>query len=313
MSVTITVVGSINIDESIYLKTFPEAGETIFSTSTKQYIGGKGFNQAYTLHQLGAEVHFITSIGMDTNAQLILNTFKEAKLSSKGIKQVSGPSGKAVIMISNSSENRIIVDSGANAQLKLEDLDQHTQQIQASKALVLQLEIPAKTVVKALELARASQVTTILNPAPASTITKEMLKQTDILIPNEGELAFILKILEKAGDKGAGIQSLFNLGIKVVIVTLGSKGAEIYYQNGTTEHVAGHPVKAVDTTAAGDSFVGTFAKYYTDTDSIREAVEHANLMGSLTVQTKGSANSIVDLETFEKYVNENKNSANIRS
>lgn len=301
---TITVVGSINVDESIYLQEFPEAGETIFSHSTKQHMGGKGFNQAYTLHQLGEEVLFIASIGNDANAQLIQQTFQQAKLSTKGIKQVETSSGKAVIMISDSSENRIIVDSGANAQLKPEDLDQHKKAIQASKALVLQLEIPSDTVIKALDIARAKQVTTILNPAPASTINLTMLKHTDILIPNEGELAFILKLLGKAGYKGADIQTLFELGIKVVIVTLGSKGAQIYYQDGTTERVTGNQVKAIDTTAAGDSFVGTFAKYYTHTHDIKEAVERANLMGSLTVQTKGSASSIVDLETFEKYAKE---------
>lgn len=307
---TITVVGSINVDESIYLKEFPEAGETVFSHSTKQYIGGKGFNQAYALHQLGEEVHFIASIGNDANAQLIQNTFQEAQLSTQGLKRVETSSGKAVIMISDSSENRIIVDSGANAQLKPEDLDQHAQVIQASKALVLQLESPSETVIKALELARAKQVTTILNPAPASTTNLRMLTHTDILIPNEGELAFIHRILDKAGYKGAGIQTLFELGIKVVIVTLGSKGAKIYYQNGTTEVVAGQKVKAIDTTAAGDSFVGTFAKYYTQMQDIKVAVEYANLMGALTVQTKGSASSIVNLESFEKYAKEVNNQLN---
>ena len=297
----ITVIGSVNVDESIFLEEFPKAGETIFSNRSIRSIGGKGFNQALTIQRLKTNLNFISCIGNDANGNLIKQQFKEANIPLDYIKEIEGMSGKATVLIASSSENRIIVDKGSNFELYPSDVLVWQEVIAESEILVSQLEIPAETVVAAFEVARNNHVATILNPAPAAIVNIEMLKNTDILIPNEGELSFILQHLAENGYSGEGIVPLFELGIKVVIVTLGSKGAKIYYQDGEIDCLGAHKVIAVDTTAAGDSFVGTFAHFYLKTNSVKIAVEKANIMGALTVQKEGSGNSIANLEEFEQY------------
>lgn len=297
----VVVVGSINMDLVTTLKKVPVGGETIFGNSFSQIPGGKGANQAVALGKLSGDVTMLGMVGNDSFGNDLIKSLKEANVKTDAIEKIDVPSGIANILVEENGQNRIIVVAGANSKVDRDYIDRHMDIIKEADVIVTQLEIPIDTVSYVLELAKKFNKTTILNPAPAAELGDEIIKNTDILIPNETELALITNIntdttkgIEEAGKK------LFEKGVKSLIVTLGSKGSMCMNKE-KTEFFKAYKVKAIDTTAAGDSFIGGFVTKLENKDNMGEAIEFGTKVSAIAVTRKGAQTSIPTIDEVEHF------------
>ncbi len=255
MKSKICVVGSSNIDQISYVENIPSDGETVFGSSYQMGFGGKGANQAVMASLLGAETYMITCLGEDVYADMTIENYKKNNINIDYLQIVPGSSGVAPIWVDDSGQNRIIVISGSNDHIDADKAIESLSKIQDLKILVGQFEIPLEVTEKVFSFARENNITTILNPAPAKIPSENLLSLTDWFIPNEVEFstisnmdAFVDENLIKYANSISG-----NL-----IVTLGEKGAASIDKDSVIKTPAPE-VKAVDTTGAGDAFVGAFA------------------------------------------------------
>jgi len=255
MKSKICVVGSSNIDQISYVENIPGDGETVFGSSYQMGFGGKGANQAVMASLLGAETYMITCLGEDVYADMTIENYKKNNINIDYLQIVPGSSGVAPIWVDDSGQNRIIVISGSNDHIDADKAIESLSKIQDLKILVGQFEIPLEVTEKVFSFARENNITTILNPAPAKIPSENLLSLTDWFIPNEVEFstisnmdAFVDENLIKYANSISG-----NL-----IVTLGEKGAASIDKDSVIKTPAPE-VKAVDTTGAGDAFVGAFA------------------------------------------------------
>jgi len=251
----ICVVGSSNIDQISYVEKIPGDGETVFGSSYQMGFGGKGANQAIMASLLGAETYMITCLGEDVYAEMTIENYKKNNINIDYLQIVPGSSGVAPIWVDESGQNRIIVISGSNDHIDAEKAIQALSEIKDLKIIVGQFEIPLEVTERVFSFAKENNITTILNPAPAKIPSENLLSLTDWFIPNEVEFATISKMdafidenLIKYGNSLSG-----NL-----IVTLGDKGAATIDKDSVIK-IPAPSVKAVDTTGAGDAFVGAFA------------------------------------------------------
>ena len=283
MNRKIVVIGSIAIDNTIFTKTLPTAGTTTIADSYMTNIGGKGANQACASLFLGGNVSFIGAVGKDHNGDQVINFLKEQGLNAR-IKRSDKPTGVAFIILEESNaENRILIIQGANTDITIEDINTNLDLFNEGDILLTQFENDMSTVEYVIKTAKEKGMTVVVNPAPIKKFNEEYYQYIDYLIPNEHELETLtnetipLKACRLLLDKGA----------KNVIVTLGEKGSMLV--NKTTMHqVNPHKVEAVDTTAAGDSYLGAFVTKLSENKIVIEAMEFASLASSYTVTKKGA-------------------------
>lgn len=299
----VVVAGSINMDLVTVCERAPKGGETLFGKEFFQVPGGKGANQAVAIGKLGTQVTMLGKIGNDSFGKDLVASMKNSGVNTEYIENSASSTGIAKIIVEANGQNRILVVSGANMDVDRAYIDRHIEVINNSDILVTQLEIPIDTVEYVLKKAKEAGKITILNPAPAAQLNDEIIKNSDIIIPNESELGIITGMpANTLNEIEAAAQKLLNMGVKELIVTLGSQGSLHLNKKGSTLHSA-YKVNAVDTTAAGDSFIGGLVKNIQD-DNLDEAIEFATKVSAITVTRKGAQISIPTIEEVENFKGE---------
>ncbi len=289
----LTVIGSINMDLVATANEIPQVGETVLGRDFNQYPGGKGANQAVAAARLGVPVCFLGCVGADSYGALLLKGMHECSIDVSRIKTVEGCStGIAIICVNDKGQNNIVVIGGANNDVDTDYIDENIEAIVKCDIVLCQMEIPIPTIEHAFSKAKELGKTTILNPAPAAGISDRLISLTDILIPNEHELERLAGI---PTDHTEGIdraaQMMLAKGVKVMIVTLGKRGCAVFANNESNWYPS-YEVEAVDSTAAGDSFIGGFVWSYMKDRELNAAVMAGQLVASLAVQKKGAQSSL---------------------
>lgn len=293
MAAQIVVVGSINMDLVTRAK-IPVPGETVIGGDLRAFPGGKGANQAVAAARLGASVAMVGRVGHDVFADRLLDNLAAAGVDLTHVsRDKKAATGVALIVVDDSGQNSIVVASGANAKIKRSAVDAAVGAIRAAKVLILQLEIPLNSVIHAARLARVNGVKVILNPAPAQPLPTELLKAVDILIPNENETALLSGLpANTPAEFEAAATELLLSGVGAVILTLGDKGTLLAQRSGFRRFPAFSVEQVVDTTAAGDAFVGGLATAIAQGKTLTEAVLWGNAAGALTVTRLGAQPSL---------------------
>jgi len=293
----IVVVGSLNIDLVVRVDRFPHPGETIPGGDLFTHSGGKGANQAAAVGRLGTPVSMIGRVGKDDYGRKLLDSLADFGVDTSGVTQdTKKPTGSAVIMVDNKGENSIVVSPGANGQVSQHDIDRNVEIIQKAKYLLLQYEVPLETVFYASKIARKFGVKVILNPAPYKVVEQSFLKTIDFLILNEVESSELLgKDIHDVQSSLDAIKLVPEIGLKTVVITLGSQGCVIADGN-QTAHIPSIKVKAIDSTAAGDAFIGGFAYGQFSGRSVLDSARFANACGAVTVTRAGAQPSLPTMD-----------------
>jgi ribokinase len=296
----IAVVGSANIDLTTFTNQFPKPGETIFGQKFDLGFGGKGANQAVAARLCGAEVFMVARVGSDLFGPATIENFRKQGIDPTHVKQVEGlSSGVAPIFVDPNGQNRILVVKGANDTLKPADVDAAAETLKSADCIVLQFEIPVQTVYYTIEFARKHGIRCILNPAPAQPVDLKALKDLDYFVPNESEAETITgSPVKSVEDATKCAENLVASGIRRVIITLGSNGSLIAGRDGS-EHVPPFKVNAIDSTGAGDAFIGSFAVFLGEGVPEQEAVRRANLYAGLSTTGVGTQKSFYDRARFD--------------
>ena len=284
----IFVLGSFVMGFTIKTKRLPVIGETLMGDHFNLGVGGKGFNQAIAAARAGASVNTLLCIGDDYFGSLAKGILLKEGMSTDYLHEIGGASsGCGFVTLLDSGENTIVIDSGANKLLNPSLVEKASNMIAKSKILMAQLEIPMEAVEVAFELGKRNGCLNILNPAPARTLSKELLKNTDILTPNETEAKIILGIAPDADiDLATVADRLLSTGVRTIIITMGKNGALIISEDGTTR-IPAPKIEAVDPTGAGDCFNGNLAAALAEGKSIKEAVEWAVIGGAFCAKHLG--------------------------
>jgi ribokinase len=296
----IAVVGSANVDMTTFTDKFPKPGETVFAPKFDLGFGGKGANQAVAARLCGAEVFMVARVGSDLFGPATIENFRKQGIDPTHVRQVEGmSSGVAPIFVEPSAQNRILVVKGANDALKPADVDAAAETLKTADCIVLQFEIPVETVYYTVAFARKHGIRCIVNPAPAQAVDMAALKDLDYFVPNETEAETITGApVKNVDDAKKCAEKLVGGGIKRVIITLGANGSLLASRDGS-EHVAPFPVKSVDSTGAGDAFIGSFAVFLGEGVPEREAVRRANLYAGLSTTGVGTQKSFYDRARFD--------------
>lgn len=292
----ICMIGSAMTDLVARVVQLPKPGETLFGSSFSQGFGGKGANQAVMAARLGATVGAVVKLGRDAFGQAILENFEVQGIDTTFVIQVAGEtSGIALITVEDASgQNVIVIVPGANSTLSETDVAEASRTVRGAKVLVAQLKTPIAATLAAFRLARAAGTLTVLNPAPAAALPDELLALTNILIPNEVETGMLVGLpvtnLKEAEEAG---RALLARGPKAVIVTLGGQGALVLEAGKSSQHLKADAVRAVDTTGAGDAFVGALAYLLACREdlSLTEAARRAVRVATVSVQRQGAQTS----------------------
>ena len=290
----ITVLGIFVADISFSGPKIPSIGETILGKKYNVGPGGKGCNQAIAIARLGGNTNFISKIGKDAYGELALKTLEKNKISTENIiqdgNQQTGVAG--ILVDQNTGKNAINVIVGAPSSLRINEIEKQINLIKRSKIFLTQLEVPKDVTLHCLKTAKENGCITILNPAPASEISKEFYNNIDFFTPNETEAEFYtgIKITSEKEAKQAA-DKLLNLGIKKIIITLGEKG--LFYSDGKEEtYLKASAVKAIDTTGAGDAFNGGLAFGLSKEKPIKECLELANKVAGISTTKLGAGDAM---------------------
>lgn len=297
----ICVIGSLNMDLVVNVDTMPKPGQTIIGSNFKEVPGGKGANQAVAMARLNGNVSMIGKVGEDGFGQTLINSLKNDKVDTTYIQTAKGATGVALITVDKNAQNSIVVSPGANFEVKEDDIDNNIEAIKNSNIVVLQLETPLNTIKYALNKAKELNKYTILNPAPAVKLDNEIIKNVDLLTPNETELEIISGVsIETEEDIQKAAQIMIEKGVKELIVTLGSKGS-LYINKEKSMFKKAYKVEAVDTTAAGDSYTGALAVALSQDKNIEDAMDFASKVGALSVLKEGAQSSLPTLEDVKNF------------
>ncbi|MCQ4923527.1 ribokinase [Tissierella carlieri] len=301
MKSIVTVVGSMNMDLVIKVNEIPQIGETLLGNELLQIPGGKGANQGVAIAKLNNEIIFLGKVGKDVFGDALIESMKESGVNIEHIEKTDESTGIAVINVDKHGNNNIIVIPGANGNVDKEYLQRHLIAFEKADIVVFQLEVPLETVKEGLKIARKLGKTTILNPAPAYELDDEIIENIDILIPNEHELERISKI--KITDQDSILKAankLLHKGIRQIIVTLGSKGV-LYIDTRGHKFFEAYKVNVVDTTAAGDSFIGGFVSSYIENGNIERSIEMGQKTAALAIQKVGAQSSLPTKEEVDNF------------
>ena len=302
MSAHVTVVGSLNMDLVVRAPYAPRPGETIIGGEFHTVPGGKGANQAVAAARLGARVAMVGRVGGDAFAGSLLDNLAAAGVDHTFVsRDPETATGIALIVVDDAGQNSIVVVPGANGRLAPADVDAAQAAIGAADVLLVQLESPLETVLRAAELAKAQGTRVILNPAPAPVrpLPATLLALVDVLIPNESETALLAgRSVSSRAEAETAAEALREMGVSTVILTLGERGALLAYEDGV-ELLPAFEVRPVDTTAAGDAFVAGFAVALAEGRPVPEAVRWGNAAGALATTTLGAQPSLPTRRALE--------------
>lgn len=289
----IVVVGACMIDLISYVPRFPQMGETLHGTEFRMGYGGKGANQAIMAAKLGSKVVMVSKVGDESFGAGTLENFKKNGVSTSFVyKSKEEFSGVAPIFVTPKGENSIVIVSGSNNKLTAMEIEKASDEIKQSSYLICQLEIEVELSLIALRLAKKLGVSTILNPAPArSSLPEEIYKLTDIFCPNESEAELLTgKKINSMTDIEEMAKQFVTAGAKSVIITLGENGCYVL-SNGVGKHISANKVSVVDSTGAGDAFVGALAHFLDLGIDIFESSKRASAVATISVQGKGTQSS----------------------
>ena len=295
----IYVLGSINMDMVAVPPYMPKNGETL--TANKYYTnpGGKGANQASAIAKLGGKVKMIGKVGSDAYGPVMKNNLASYGVDVEDVTTAEGNSGIAIIIVVD-GDNRIILDPGANFKVTKEDVDKGLCKAKSGDILIMQLEVPMDIVTYAADEAKKKGMTVILNPAPAVKLGQDLLCNVDIITPNETETEILTGISpDSEVELTLAVKEYYKYGIKNVVITMGSRGAIVTYGNNIVP-IEARKVKAVDTTSAGDTYVGAIAVKLDAGVDIVTACKFASVASSITVTRAGAAQSIPTLDEVEE-------------
>jgi ribokinase len=293
----ILVVGSLNADLVVRAPRFPQPGETISGENLQILPGGKGANQAVAAARLGPSVSILGHVGKDTFGDFLLNNLQVNKVDAEFVQRDDESTGVAIIVVDANGQNSIVLSPGANG--KVSPTDVRTASISEFSLLLLQLEIPIETVLSAAQRAKESGLRVLLNPAPARQLPDELITIPDFLVPNEGELALLTnQTVNDISSAENAAKILLGRGAQTIVVTLGANGALIVTKE-STKHIPPFKVNVVDTTAAGDAFIGGFASALLQNKSLEEAVRYGCACGALATTKFGAQPSLPAKEEVE--------------
>jgi ribokinase len=276
----VLVVGSANLDLVATVDRLPGPGETVPGSSFHEYPGGKGLNQAVAAARAGARCAFVGALGRDAAGEVLLDVMHRNGIATDHVTMVDQPSGRALIVVSATAENSIVVVAGANDSVT-------AMSVPTAKVVLSQLEVPAEAIERAFTAARATGAVTVLNPAPVKAVPDSVLALCDVIVPNEHEVRLL-----------GGVERLRSLGARAVVVTLGANGADLHTSAGVT-HIDPFPVTPVDTTAAGDTFSGALCARLAAGDDLPTALRFAAAAGALSTTASGAVPSIPDRTAIE--------------
>jgi len=292
----ICVIGSLNMDLVVNVDEMPKKGQTLIGENFKEVPGGKGANQAVAIAKLGGDVSMIGKVGNDGFGQTLINALKADNVKTDYIQIENCSSGVAMITVDKNAENSIVVAPGANFRVLREDIDKCIDSIKQSDIVVVQLETPLDTIKYALQESKQLDKYTILNPAPAVKLEEDIIKNVDLLTPNETELEILSGVkIENEEDIIKAAQVMIQKGVKQLIVTLGSKGS-LYIDKDNVKFKESYKVVAIDTTAAGDSYTGALSVALSQDKDIQEAMDFASKVGALCVMKEGAQTSLPTIQ-----------------
>jgi ribokinase len=296
----ILVIGSLNADLVVRAPHFPQPGETISGDDLNIIPGGKGANQAVAAARQGASVAMLGRVGQDSFGPFLLDNLKADSVNITHVLADDAATGTAIIIVDANGQNSIVLSAGANGKVSPADVD-HASSLNPS-LILLQLEIPTPTVLHAAQYAKQNNIRVILNPAPAKALPDELIALTDFIIPNETELSLLTGIeVQDLASAEQAAKVLLKRGAKNVIVTLGSKGA-LFVSDQQVLQVSAYKINVVDTTAAGDAFIGGFASALLRGLEVETAVKYANACGALAATKFGAQPSLPTKEETEKFI-----------
>jgi ribokinase len=293
MAARVTVIGSINMDLVVSTERLPSPGETILGTDFQRFGGGKGANQALAAARMGASVRLIGKVGTDEPGRALVGDLLRAGVEIAGIGRAEGPTGTAVITVDGHGTNTIVVVPAANAMLSPADVEAARDTIADSDGVLMQLEVPIETVLAAAQVARVAGVAVFLNPSPVQPLPEALLERLAFLVVNETELA---ALTEGTGDAA----QLFSKGVQQIVLTLGERGARLLTAEGSRE-VPPFRVPSVDSTAAGDAFLGALAATLSER-GIEAALETASAAGALATTRMGAQPSLPTLAEVDAFI-----------
>ncbi|ADC49330.1 ribokinase [Alkalihalophilus pseudofirmus OF4] len=299
----VTVIGSSNVDYVVRASKYPKVGETIIGSEFTQFMGGKGANQAVAAARLGADVTFITAIGEDSQGSEIKDNLLKENVNVEGIhKDTDESSGIAFINVSDDT-NKITVIPGANYKLKPEHIEIQKTAISSADIVLIQMEIPIDTVIKAMEVACEFNIPIILNPAPAQILSEELLGKATYLTPNVTEMQVITGLpLSNQQSIQDGFSLLFNQRVKNIILTRGEEGVLFgSHDEPLLREVQSMKVHPVDTTGAGDTFNGGLAYSLACGNDLEAAIQFANVAAALSVTKHGAQSGMPTLKEVNAF------------
>lgn len=290
---SICVVGSINLDMNAYVERFPRPGETLHGRRFTTGYGGKGANQAVMAARLGAKVSMVGRVGDDIFGHDMRRNLECEGIHTNFVKECQGvSSGVAVITIDEQGQNQIIVIPGANGLVTAADVEEAQTAITGAKVLLCQMEVPMEANVAALRIARSAGVTTIFNSAPVSSeVPEEVYRLSDIFCPNESEAELLTGVpVHTLDDAQLAASIILARGARAALITLGAQGG-LYVTADQAEHIPAPSVKAIDTTGAGDAFLGSLAHFLAAGLPVLDAIARANAIAAISVQHPGTQTS----------------------
>ena len=305
MTKPIVVVGSINLDLVVGADRIPKVGETVAGNTFNTFFGGKGANQAVAAAKLGYPVAMVGCVGTDAFGEQLRQGLNNAGVDTNGVSSVEGPSGVALITTTTNGENNIVVVPGANKHLEPELLHEAAPILEDAGMLLTQLESPFDTVDYLVQFAERNNIPLILDPAPARDLSMSLLRRVSWITPNETEVEELLKrrILSD-GDYHAAAECLLSCGSKNVLLKVGSRGALVAQQDGSKVMIPAFPVDAVDTTAAGDAFNGSFAVALMKGLNAVQSARFASAVAAISVTRPGAQPSMPTLQEVEQFIAE---------